>query len=61
MGDEDRVGAQSDRLIRAVALALGEGLKEGQEEAIRGFSKIRDLRKSVCIEMDAQSLLYQYA
>ncbi len=58
---EDRVGAQSDRLIRAVALALGEGLKEGQEEAVRGFSGIQDLRKPVCIEVNAQTLDYAYA
>ncbi len=58
---EDPIGPQSDRLLRAVALALGEGLQAGQEEAIRGFSSIRDTRKPVCIEVDAQTLDYAYA
>lgn len=59
--NEDPVGGQSDRLIRAIALALGAGLKPGQEEAIREFSRIQDLRRSVCIEMNAETMSFQYA
>ncbi len=58
---EDRIGDQSDRLIRAVALALGEGLKEKLEEVIRAFSQIRDSNRRVRIEMDPERKSYQYA
>jgi len=40
--NEDRVGAQSDRLIRTIALGLGEGLKGKLEELIRKFPEIQD-------------------
>jgi DNA-binding transcriptional regulator YiaG len=59
--NEDRVGPQSDRLIRAVALALGDGLREGQEEAVRDFAQIQDLRKPVCIELNTETMAVSYA
>lgn len=59
--NEDPVGDQSDRLIRAIALALGEGLKRGQEEAIREFSQIQDLRRAVCIVMNVETMAFHYA
>lgn len=37
---EDAVGDSSDRLIRSVALALGEGLKDRAEEGIQTFNWI---------------------
>lgn len=55
-----RVGDQSDRLIRALALALGEGLKGKLEEVVREFSQIRDSRKRVHIEMNPEKMSYQY-
>jgi DNA-binding transcriptional regulator YiaG len=58
--NEDPVGDQSDRLIRAIALALGEGLKRGQEEAIREFSRIQDLRRPVCIEVNVETMSFHY-
>jgi putative zinc finger/helix-turn-helix YgiT family protein len=59
--DDDPVGQHSDRLIRVVALGLGEGLKEHLEELIRYFPHIRDEAKHVGIQMDAETLKYQYA
>jgi DNA-binding transcriptional regulator YiaG len=37
---EDPVGAQSDLLIRILALALGDGLQEKTGAAVEGFPKI---------------------
>lgn len=38
----DTVGTANERLIRSVALALGEGLKERSEEGIRTFTWITE-------------------
>ena len=38
--DKETIGAQSERLIRSVVLALGEGLKQRTEEGIRSFDWI---------------------
>ena len=58
--DEDKIGPQSDRLIRAVALALGAGLKQRLEEVVRSFPAIRDKQHkgpmNVC--MDTMSVDY---
>src|SRR5882762_4279340 len=35
--DDDPVGTANERLIRSVALSLGDGLKERSEEGIRSF------------------------
>lgn len=59
--DDDPIGEQSDRLIRAVTLALGEGLKDRIEEIVRAFGCIQETRREVRIEMDARTLSYQYA
>ena len=58
--DEDKVGAQSDRLIRAIALSLGEGLKGKLEEVIRKFPEIQDEPAAVRIDMDTEKMSYQY-
>jgi len=54
--DEDPVGDQSDRLIRAVALGLGGGLKDELEEGIRAFAKIKPTARKVRIELDPERL-----
>lgn len=59
--DEDKVGEQSDRLIRAVALVLGEGLKEKMEEVVRSFPHIQKTGKGGSITIDSQDLSYSYA
>ncbi len=59
--NEDRVGDQSDRLIRLVAVGLGEGLKEESERVIRSFPQIKGKPHPVGIQMNAATLSYQYA
>jgi putative zinc finger/helix-turn-helix YgiT family protein len=59
--NEDRIGEQSDRLIRAVVLALGDGLKEEMEEVVRSFPNIHKSKRRGCIDMDPESLSYSYA
>ena len=54
------MGAQSDRLIRAIALGLGEGLKGKLEELVRKFPEIRDQAATVRIEMDTGKMTYKY-
>src|SRR5208337_879358 len=39
--NDDRVGDQSDRLIRLVALGLGEGLRDESARVIRSFPQIK--------------------
>ncbi len=38
---QDKIGKQSDRLIRTVALALGEGLEKQARQVVRAFPAIR--------------------
>jgi len=59
--NDDKIGEQSDRLIRAVALALGDGLEEKLEEIIRRFPQISSSHQRVRINLDAQNLSYAYA
>lgn len=59
--NDDPVGPQSDRLIRAVALALGEGLKDAQERVIKSFAGIHDSPRRVSIQMNTSTMSYQYA
>ena len=56
----DVVGEQSDRLIRAVTLALGEGMKGKMEQVVRSFPEIQESR-NVRIEIDPQAKSYHYA
>lgn len=58
--DEDPIGEQSDRLIRAVTLGLGDGLKERLESIIRMFGEIKE-SKDLDIHLDAASGKYAYA
>jgi len=55
------IGANSDRLIRAVALALGPESKADIEKAIRGFTEISDERESVLLELDVKDFTVHYA
>jgi putative zinc finger/helix-turn-helix YgiT family protein len=59
--NEDRVGDQSDRLIRLVAVGLGEGLKRESEHVIRSFPQIKSKPHPVGILINAATLDYQYA
>jgi len=59
--NEDRVGDQSERLIRLLVLALGEGLQEYTVSTVEGFPHIRDRKPPVRIEVDSEKMSYQYA
>lgn len=58
--NDDKVGEQSDLLIRALTLALGSGLKEKIEEAVREFENINRKLKPVRIGINAETMEYQY-
>jgi putative zinc finger/helix-turn-helix YgiT family protein len=59
--NENPIGDQSDRLIRLIAFSLGDGLKDELKELIRHFGEIGDETRSVGIQMNAETLAYQYA
>lgn len=59
--NEDPVGPNNDRLIRAVVLGLGDGLKEQMEDIIHMFPQIEDTTHEQEIEIDSQNMSYQYA
>jgi DNA-binding transcriptional regulator YiaG len=55
------IGTNSDRLIRAVVLALGPGSKPDIEKGVRSFIEINEEGKPVLIEIDAKDLVFSYA
>lgn len=59
--NDDRVGDQSDRLIRLLVLALGEGLQGFMAGTVEAFPKIKDRKSPVRIEVDSEKMSYQYA
>ena len=59
--NDDRVGNQSDRLIRLLVLALGEGLQSSTASTIEVFLRIKDRKPPVRIEIDSEKMSYQYA
>jgi YgiT-type zinc finger domain-containing protein len=58
--DREKIGTQSDRLIRTVATSLG-GWKSRVEQVVRKFSTINDDPKTLMIEIDAEELSFEYA
>ncbi len=59
--NDDRIGQQSDLLIRSVAIGLGPGLCEKMEKLMRDFERIKKTRKKVSVSVDAQTHEYEYA
>lgn len=59
--NDDKIGDQSDRLIRSITVALGDGLKERMEEVVRVFCRIHKSKRRPKIECDAESLSVSYA
>jgi DNA-binding transcriptional regulator YiaG len=57
--DEDAIGDTSDRLIRSVALTLGDGLKTRAEEGIRSFTWIVNDYRSGSMNVDMDTLEVQ--
>jgi DNA-binding transcriptional regulator YiaG len=58
--NEDPVGEQSDRLIRMVALGLGEGLQGEIGAVVRAFTSIHSNVKKVGIRVDPKTMVYEY-
>ena len=60
--DAQPVGSQSDRLIRLIALGLGEGLKEKAASAsvIRMFENMHDTRKKIRVTVKPETNEYAY-
>lgn len=59
--NEDKIGEQSDRLIRLVTLSLGEGPQEKLKEIVKCFPQIKTEARPAIIQMDAKTFSYQYA
>ena len=57
----DKIGPHSDRLIRLIAFSLGDGLQDQLEELIKYLPSIHNESRSVGIQMDANTLKYEYA
>ena len=54
--DDDPVGTANERLIRSVALSLGDGLKERSEEGIRSFGWIIEQYHHGSTNVDMETL-----
>ncbi|MDX6443759.1 MAG: hypothetical protein QOH71_833 [Blastocatellia bacterium] len=59
--DDDPIGEQSERLLRIIALALGDGLKTTYKEVIDMFPRIESEAQKLAIEIDPVAMSYQYA
>lgn len=63
--DADPISNQTDRLVRMIVLALGDGLSEKLDEIVRDFLNIRHTKtkksRRVPIEVDTAKMTYQYA
>ena len=59
--NDDRVGDQSDRLIRLLVLALGQGLQGFAASTVEAFPGIKDRKSPVRVEVDSEKMSYQYA
>ena len=61
--DHWRPGPASDRLVRLVALALGEGLEKELKELVSStFPQIKDHPgEDLPIQIDSENMSYQYA
>jgi DNA-binding transcriptional regulator YiaG len=60
--NDDPIGEQSDLLVRCVAVALGgPGLKGRLEEAVRQFENIKDRKKRVGFQVNAETREVEYA
>ncbi|PYP85960.1 MAG: hypothetical protein DMG65_19785 [Candidatus Angelobacter sp. Gp1-AA117] len=58
--DVQPVGPQSDRLIRLIALGLGEGLKEKAASIIRMFENLHESRKKIRVTVQPETNEYDY-
>ena len=58
--DNEAVGPHSDRVIRMVAMSLGDGLEEQLRELIAHFPDIWNKSKPSGIDLNTQDMSYQY-
>jgi putative zinc finger/helix-turn-helix YgiT family protein len=56
-----RPSEQNDMLIRAIAAALGKGLKQEIERIVRHFSSITEDPRPANIRVDPEKMEYEYA
>jgi YgiT-type zinc finger domain-containing protein len=60
--NEDPIGASNDRLVRAITLALGDGLEKRLEAVVKHvFPNIAEGTSPQEIEIDTDNMSYQYA
>jgi DNA-binding transcriptional regulator YiaG len=59
--DRDPVGEPSDRLIRAITLTMGEGLKASIEEIVRKFPGIGRALRACRYNIDTKTQQVEYA
>ncbi|HEX5876456.1 MAG TPA: hypothetical protein VFY60_17540 [Pyrinomonadaceae bacterium] len=58
--NEDPIGDQSDRLLRVITVALGDGLLTKIEEVIAMFPHIDNTPQKIGIEIDPRDMSHQY-
>jgi len=58
--NEQELGERADRLIRAVALILGEGLEEHRQEIVRSFPQIEEVIRDIEYNLDPESQTCEY-
>jgi len=58
--EEERVGTTSDRMIRALALALGDGLSSHTEKVVRRFPEIKSILRQVEYRIDPETRAVEY-
>jgi YgiT-type zinc finger domain-containing protein len=59
--EEQSLGPQSDRLIRVIVLAMGDGLREKLDAAIRQFPDIRKPEGAVRLKLDPRTNKVEYS
>lgn len=59
--EEQSLGPQSDRLIRVIVLAMGDGLQEKLESAIRQFPDIKKPEGTVRLKLDPRTNKVEYS
>jgi transcriptional regulator with XRE-family HTH domain len=58
--DEQDRGERADLLIRAVVMALGEGLSQYSERVVRGFPAIEGVWRELRYEIDPEARTCDY-
>jgi len=59
--DDDKVGAQSDRLIRVLSTILDPNLRAEQQKAVELLPRIKGVVRHPCINVNPQKMRYEYA